>query len=279
MFNIWNDIVKDCVQTVITKDKDGNVTSIVKDVATLSCIPAIFLNVLGALLMFAGLTALIMFIIGSFKYMDSEGDPKKIEGAKHNFEFGITGLAIVVFSFAIISIISIVTRTPCIVRFGFGCSTSTSAPTPAPSPTPILNGVCGYIPPLSNDSARRFYCVNHPNLPANSCEWAKKSAGAEICRQVTDVCNTSLGDVEVYTPTQGYLVNICSASSPTCGQYADDCSQCINAPISCGWAVESGPMDNGTCIPAPQVCDGTFSWYTKQVDVPTNCSVDECAEP
>jgi hypothetical protein len=103
MFKEWNDCLRG-------------------DVATLSCIPVIFLNLLSALLAFAGLTALLMFIVGGFKYMNTGGDPKKLEGAKNNFKFGIGGLAIVLTSFLIINIISIVTNVPCIAKFGFGCN-------------------------------------------------------------------------------------------------------------------------------------------------------------
>lgn len=94
----------------------------VKDgVATLNCVPAIFLNILSALLMFSGLTALVMFIAGGFKLMNSKGDAKKLEGAQKNFTYGIIGLIIVLFSFVIINVISQVTHTPCILKFGFGC--------------------------------------------------------------------------------------------------------------------------------------------------------------
>lgn len=90
-------------------------------VATINCLPIVFLNLLSALLMFAGLTALVMFITGGFKFMNSSGDPKKIEGAINNFKFGIIGLAIVLASFVIINIISQVTGVGCIKTFGFGC--------------------------------------------------------------------------------------------------------------------------------------------------------------
>lgn len=110
MFKLWNELVPGCVQ-----DPSGN------KVATLSCIPAIFSNLLSALLAFAGFTALIMFLMGSFKFMNSEGDAKKLAGAENNFKFGIIGLAIVLASFLLISIISKVTGVECITKFGFGC--------------------------------------------------------------------------------------------------------------------------------------------------------------
>jgi hypothetical protein len=102
MFKEWND----CLQ--------GNV-------ATLSCIPTIFLNLLSALLAFTGLTALLMFVLGGFKLMNAAEDPKKITAASNNFKFGIIGGLIVLFSFLIINVISTVTGVECIRKFGFDC--------------------------------------------------------------------------------------------------------------------------------------------------------------
>lgn len=53
--------------------------------------------------------------------MNSAGDPKKLEAARNNLTYGILGLLLVLFSFLIINVISIVTRVPCITKFGFGC--------------------------------------------------------------------------------------------------------------------------------------------------------------
>lgn len=107
MFKAWGD----CVQDI------GG-----KNVATLSCIPIIFLNILSALLAFVGLTVLIMFIAGGFKFMNAEGDPKKISAAENNFKFGIIGGMLALFSFLLIQIIAFVTNVPCIKTFGFGCN-------------------------------------------------------------------------------------------------------------------------------------------------------------
>lgn len=120
--NSWFSTWGDCAQQ---KDATGKIIS---EVATLSCVPIIFLNLLSALLAFAGLTSLIMFIMGGFKFMNSAGDPKKIEGARNNFVFGIIGLAIVLSSFLIINVISTVTQVPCIKTFGFGCPSPTLTP-------------------------------------------------------------------------------------------------------------------------------------------------------
>lgn len=110
MFKAWDEIVKGCLQ-----GNKGN------EVATLSCIPAIFSNLLTALLMFVGTFALFLFIFAGFKYMNTAGDPKKLEGARNTLIYAIVGLLVVLFSFLIINIISIVTGVECIKVFGFGC--------------------------------------------------------------------------------------------------------------------------------------------------------------
>lgn len=106
MFKDWIDVIENCVQG---------------DVATLKCIPAVFLNVLNALLAFVGFFALFLFIFSGYKYMNSGGDAKKLEGARGTLIYGILGLLIVLFSFLIIQIISHVANVPCILKFGFGC--------------------------------------------------------------------------------------------------------------------------------------------------------------
>ena len=102
----WNTIIKDCVQNGI---------------ATLSCIPAVFSNLLTGLLMLVGTFALFLFILAGYKYMNSTGDPKKLEGARNTLIYGISGLLLVLFSFLIINVIYLVTGVECINSFGFGC--------------------------------------------------------------------------------------------------------------------------------------------------------------
>lgn len=104
----WGTIAKDCVQN---------------GVATLNCLPAVFSNLVNALLLFVGLIALVIFIIGGFKFMNSEGDPKKLQGARSTFLFGIIGLTIVLLSFLLINLISFITGVKCIEfgQFSFIC--------------------------------------------------------------------------------------------------------------------------------------------------------------
>lgn len=192
MFKEWIESIPGCLQGGENK------------VATLSCIPGIFLNVLGALLMFAGLTALVIFIVGSLKYMDSEGDPKKLESAKHTFEFGITGLAIIIFSFAIVSIISIVTHTPCIARFGFACPQASSAPTQAPTPQPSPSLTCE-----SYKTCEECVKITSDHPP---CLWRESEIGAKACVPFqpdpeSSVCN----DLWQVVNTVDCSTNICIA--------------------------------------------------------------------
>lgn len=91
-------------------------------VATFNCIPIVIANLLSGVLIFAGVVALIMFILGGYKYIDSGGDTKKVQAAKNNFTYGLIGLAIILFSFVIINIISQVTHVTCITKIGFGCN-------------------------------------------------------------------------------------------------------------------------------------------------------------
>lgn len=111
MFRAWNDVVSGCVQNF------GNA----KDVATISCIPAIFSNLVSFILAFAGLFGLSILILGGYKYMNSAGDPKKLEGARGNLTYGTIGILIVFFSFLIIRLLSDFTGVTCILKFGFGC--------------------------------------------------------------------------------------------------------------------------------------------------------------
>lgn len=107
MFKDWDIAIKGCVQN--------------NDVPTLACIPAVFANLISALLMFVGLFSLIIFITGGFELIHSGGEAKKLGTARMRFIFGTVGLLIVLLSFAIINIIAHVTGVECIKTFGFGC--------------------------------------------------------------------------------------------------------------------------------------------------------------
>lgn len=96
-------------------------TCMVNGTATIACLPFVFVNLIRALILFMGLTTLIIFIFGGYKFMNAAGDPKKLESSKHNFEYGLLGLAVIAFSFLILKIIASVTGVSCITGGFFGC--------------------------------------------------------------------------------------------------------------------------------------------------------------
>lgn len=102
----WNTIVPDCVTA--------------EGVATLTCLPAVFKNLVTAVLVFAGIVALFLIIFSGIKFLTSGGDPKQVEGARKTLTYAIIGLVVILSSFAIINIIAGVTGVDCIKQFGFG---------------------------------------------------------------------------------------------------------------------------------------------------------------
>ncbi len=106
MFKTWNDIVSGCVKG---------------DVATLSCIPAVFKNIVTAFIFFVGTVALFLIIFNGIKFITSRGDAKQIEETRNSLSYVVLGLLLVLFSFLIINIISYVTQVDCIRFFGFEC--------------------------------------------------------------------------------------------------------------------------------------------------------------
>lgn len=115
----WNEIVANCLVDVPIKDQAGNITKVVKEVATLRCIPAVFQNLIVAALIFAGVVAIFFIIYAGLKYINSGGDPKQVEGARHTLTYAIIGLLVILLSFFIINVIGEITGATCIKFFGF----------------------------------------------------------------------------------------------------------------------------------------------------------------
>lgn len=101
----WNTIIKDCVTP--------------KGVATLSCLPALFVNIVNALLGLSGAVALFLVIYSGVKLITSGGEAKQVEGARKTLTYAIIGLVVVLTSFIVINLISTVTGLGCIKQFGF----------------------------------------------------------------------------------------------------------------------------------------------------------------
>ena len=103
----WNDIISNCVTS------DG--------VATLSCIPAVLVNIVTALFTFVGIVCLALIIGSGYKYINAGGDPKKLESARNTLAHAILGLLLVLFAIFIRNLIADITNVPCVRTFGLGC--------------------------------------------------------------------------------------------------------------------------------------------------------------
>lgn len=85
---------------------DGSGTScLVDNVPTLKCLEVVTNNLLLMMNVLILLVVFIMFVIGSFKYLTSLGQPDKIEEAKKTFTWAIIGLVVYSSAYLILFII------------------------------------------------------------------------------------------------------------------------------------------------------------------------------
>lgn len=89
-------------------------------IATLRCIPQFLGNTLYAAVYLAASAAVIFLIIGGIRYITSGGDQLKAGQAKRTITFAIIGLAIIIFSFFIIKVVTTLTGVDCQV-IGIRC--------------------------------------------------------------------------------------------------------------------------------------------------------------
>ncbi|MBI5077603.1 hypothetical protein HZB94_04455 [Candidatus Falkowbacteria bacterium] len=62
-------------------------------------------NVIKVALSFLGVIAIVIILIGGFKYMTAGGDTEKVKGAQNYIMYGIIGLAIILAAYAISSFV------------------------------------------------------------------------------------------------------------------------------------------------------------------------------
>lgn len=99
-------------------------------VATLDCLPNLFANIIGWLLAFAATAAVFFIIFSGIKIITSGGDAKQLDEARKGLAFAVLGLILILVSFFIINIISTITRTDCIRKFGFTSCLQNITPLP-----------------------------------------------------------------------------------------------------------------------------------------------------
>ncbi len=82
------------------------------DVATIQGLECIFFNILQTIVFFVGLIFFFVLIAGGFQYLFSGGDPKKTAQASSSLTMAILGLAGIIISWLILSLISSLTGLP-----------------------------------------------------------------------------------------------------------------------------------------------------------------------
>ncbi|OGK29480.1 hypothetical protein A3D06_00030 [Candidatus Roizmanbacteria bacterium RIFCSPHIGHO2_02_FULL_40_9] len=86
--------------------ESGCVTS--DGVPTLKCLEVVFSNVLVLASAIVVLILFIMFVVGSFLYLTSRGDPEGIKKAQGTIKFALIGLLLFMGSYLILNIINVV---------------------------------------------------------------------------------------------------------------------------------------------------------------------------
>lgn len=93
------------MNNIITKLAQGNPHILPAGSATtydLNTLVEFIGNIIGILISFAGVVAIVFIIIGGIKYATSFGNPQTMESAKQTLLWSIIGLVIVVCSYAIL---------------------------------------------------------------------------------------------------------------------------------------------------------------------------------
>lgn len=95
----WNDL--DGKGVGLAADAPGN-TCLVNGVPTLKCLEVVTGNLLFMTNALILLVLFVMFVIGSYKYLLSLGDPGKVEDAKKTFTWAVIGLVVYVSAYLIL---------------------------------------------------------------------------------------------------------------------------------------------------------------------------------
>lgn len=101
----WNNIIAGCINP--------------QGIATLSCLPAVFQNIVNALLLFAGIVSFFLLMLAGIKLMLARGEAKQLEEARHTATYAIIGLILVLLSFMVLNLVAYFTGVDCIRFFGF----------------------------------------------------------------------------------------------------------------------------------------------------------------
>lgn len=87
------------------------------DVATIQGLECLIANVFTVILSLIGFSALVMFIIASFKWMISGGNSKGIESAKGTLTYAVVGIIVALSAFIILNFIAQFTGVSVVTQF------------------------------------------------------------------------------------------------------------------------------------------------------------------
>jgi hypothetical protein len=100
----------DCFSNVTITDP---VTKVAKnvggDVATITCLQPLFVNIVSAATALSGVALFLMIIMGGYNFLFAGGDQKKLEKAKGTLTAAIIGLVVIACAYLIIKTISTIT--------------------------------------------------------------------------------------------------------------------------------------------------------------------------
>ena len=74
----------------------------VNDAASIECLECIFQGLINVALSVGSLAALVMLILGGFKYLTAGGDPKKAQSAANTLTFAVLGVVLMILAWFIL---------------------------------------------------------------------------------------------------------------------------------------------------------------------------------
>lgn len=85
------------------RDGDGNIRGCYSEITQLE---QIFANILNVITVLAGFAVLLMLVIGAFRYMTAQGDPKAVGAARSTLTWALVGLFFIIAAWFVILFIS-----------------------------------------------------------------------------------------------------------------------------------------------------------------------------
>lgn len=87
------------------------------DVATIQGLECLVQNILSVAITLIGITAFVMFLVGSFRYLTAGTNTKGVEGGKNAFTFAVIGIVVALASFIILQFLANFTGVDTFLKF------------------------------------------------------------------------------------------------------------------------------------------------------------------